>query len=79
MPVRPINMQRKDSEQGRTENIRCLEFPRRAGHSVNCISAAHADCEHPKATSVGRVRVYQKVAQLRVNIDCRSSIYQYQA
>lgn len=49
-----------DREQGRTDNIRCLEFPRRAGHSVNCISATHSYCEHPEATSVGRVRVYKQ-------------------
>jgi hypothetical protein len=50
-------------KQERTNNMGSLEFPRRSGHSINCIGATNTDCKHSKAASVWRMRVYKLKVQ----------------
>jgi len=33
-----------------TNVLGSLQFPRKVGHDIDSISAAHSDCDHPKAT-----------------------------
>jgi hypothetical protein len=64
MPVQSINVPKDDLREERTNYLGSLEFPRRSGHSVNCISTTNTNCQHPKATCVWRMRVY------RLRIQC---------